>query len=109
MTSRFYASGILWVLLFAVSFMVWALTSCATASPLLPDCRQLLADSYQAQVARNNAQIAEQNAQRAVMAGDAAATQLDYVPLPGAVKAEVRRRWAAEVTAPDGKPVYVAK
>ena len=41
--------------------------------------------------------------------GDAAAAQLDYVPLPGAVKAEVRRRWAAEVTGPDGKPVYVAK
>ena len=37
--------------------------------------------------------------------GDAAASQLDYVPLPGAVKDMVRKQWADIKTA-DGKPVY---
>jgi phosphate transport system substrate-binding protein len=37
--------------------------------------------------------------------GDAAASQLDYVPLPAAVKDLVRKQWADIKTA-DGKPVY---
>jgi phosphate transport system substrate-binding protein len=37
--------------------------------------------------------------------GDAAAAQLDYVPLPDSVKAQVRHAWVA-VKGPDGKPVY---
>ncbi|MFO1260089.1 MAG: phosphate ABC transporter substrate-binding protein PstS [Sphingomonadaceae bacterium] len=40
--------------------------------------------------------------------GDAAATALDYVPLPHAVKAMVRKQWATYITA-GGKPVYVSK
>lgn len=40
--------------------------------------------------------------------GDKAAEALDYVPLPAGVKALVRKQWAAEVTGPDGKPVYVS-
>jgi phosphate transport system substrate-binding protein len=40
--------------------------------------------------------------------GDAAAAQLDYVPLPAPVKALMRKQWAAEVKA-GGKPVYVSK
>jgi phosphate transport system substrate-binding protein len=41
--------------------------------------------------------------------GDAAAAQLDYVPLPAPVKALIRKQWVANVTGPDGKPVYVSK
>jgi len=37
--------------------------------------------------------------------GDAAASSLDYVPLPGAVKSLVRKQWTANVKA-GGKPVY---
>jgi phosphate transport system substrate-binding protein len=37
--------------------------------------------------------------------GDAAAVQLDYVPLPAAVKDLIRKSWM-KVTGPDGKPVY---
>jgi phosphate transport system substrate-binding protein len=37
--------------------------------------------------------------------GDAAAAQLDYVPLPAAVKDLVRASWK-KVAGPDGKPVY---
>jgi phosphate transport system substrate-binding protein len=37
--------------------------------------------------------------------GDAAAAQLDYVPLPPAVKDLVRASWK-KVVGPDGKPVY---
>jgi phosphate transport system substrate-binding protein len=40
--------------------------------------------------------------------GDQAAETLDYVPLPAAVKTMIRKQWAAEVTGPDGKPVYVS-
>jgi len=40
--------------------------------------------------------------------GDAAASALDYVPLPAPVKALVRKQWATNVTS-GGKPVYVAK
>ena len=36
--------------------------------------------------------------------GDAAASSLEYVPLPGAVKDLVREQWAG-VTGPDGKPL----
>jgi len=39
--------------------------------------------------------------------GDATATKLDYVPLPPAVKAMVRKQWL-QITA-NGKPVYVSK
>ncbi len=38
--------------------------------------------------------------------GDAAASALDYVPLPAQVKALVRRQWVAEVKDGAGKPVY---
>jgi phosphate transport system substrate-binding protein len=41
--------------------------------------------------------------------GDAAAEQLDYVPLPAAVKTLMRKEWAAEIKGPDGKPLYVSK
>jgi phosphate transport system substrate-binding protein len=37
--------------------------------------------------------------------GDAAADALDYVPLPASVKERVRRQWA-DLTGPDGKPIY---
>ena len=37
--------------------------------------------------------------------GDAAASSLDYVPLPAPVKALMRRQWAAEIKA-GGQPVY---
>ena len=40
--------------------------------------------------------------------GDAAAVALDYVPLPAAVKAMVRKQWAIMVNS-GGKPVYVSK
>ena len=39
--------------------------------------------------------------------GDPAAEGLDYVPLPAAVKALVRKSWA-DVKGPDGKPAYYA-
>ena len=41
--------------------------------------------------------------------GDAAAGELDYVPLPAAVKAMMRKEWAAQIKDGDGKPVYVSK
>jgi phosphate transport system substrate-binding protein len=37
--------------------------------------------------------------------GNAAALQLDYVPLPDGVKALIRKSWLT-ITGPDGKPVY---
>src|SRR5215831_9367762 len=37
--------------------------------------------------------------------GDAAAGQLDYVPLPAAVKDLIRKSWG-KITGPDGKPVH---
>ncbi len=37
--------------------------------------------------------------------GDAAALQLDYLPMPAAVKDMIRKSWA-KVVGPDGKPVY---
>jgi phosphate transport system substrate-binding protein len=37
--------------------------------------------------------------------GDAAANQLDYVPLPAQVKDLIRKSWT-KVVGPDGKPVY---
>jgi phosphate transport system substrate-binding protein len=40
--------------------------------------------------------------------GDAAAAQLDYVPLPAAVKAQMRKQWTTAVTAA-GKPVYAPR
>jgi len=39
--------------------------------------------------------------------GDAAASQLDYVPLPAAVKDLVRKQWSA-VKSADGQAVYAA-
>jgi phosphate transport system substrate-binding protein len=41
--------------------------------------------------------------------GDAAAAQLDYVPLPAPVKAMMRKQWASQIKAGDGKAVYAAK
>ncbi|WP_242097182.1 MULTISPECIES: phosphate ABC transporter substrate-binding protein PstS [unclassified Sphingomonas] len=43
----------------------------------------------------------------AYKSGDQAAASLDYVPLPAAVKAQMRKQWVTSVTA-DGKPVYTA-
>ena len=40
--------------------------------------------------------------------GDAAAASLDYVALPPAVKALVRKQWASQIVAA-GKPVYVSR
>jgi phosphate transport system substrate-binding protein len=41
--------------------------------------------------------------------GDAQAQALDFVPLPAALKAKVRKSWAADVHGPNGQPVYVSK
>ena len=41
--------------------------------------------------------------------GDPAAEQLDYIPMPPAVKTMMRAQWAAQVKGADGKPVYVSK
>ena len=41
--------------------------------------------------------------------GDAAAQQLDYVPMPAPVKAMMRKQWAAQIKGADGKAVYAAK
>ena len=41
--------------------------------------------------------------------GDAAAVQLDYVPMPAPVKAMMRKEWVAQIKDAAGKPVYVAK
>jgi phosphate transport system substrate-binding protein len=38
--------------------------------------------------------------------GDAAAKQLDYVPLPDQVKNMVRQQWTATIKGPDGAPVF---
>ncbi len=40
--------------------------------------------------------------------GDAQASNLDYVPLPAVIKAQIRRSWASEITA-GGRPVYAAR
>jgi phosphate transport system substrate-binding protein len=37
--------------------------------------------------------------------GDAAATSLDYIPLPQAVRDAVRTAWHASIMSPDGKPI----
>ncbi len=42
---------------------------------------------------------------RAFSTGDAAASELAYVPLPAALKAQVRASWSA-IVGPDGKPVF---
>lgn len=41
--------------------------------------------------------------------GDAVAAQLDYVPMPAPVKAMMRKQWATQIKAADGKAVYAAK
>jgi phosphate transport system substrate-binding protein len=41
--------------------------------------------------------------------GDAQASQLDYVPLPAAVKTMVRKQWAADIKGADGKALYAGK
>ena len=43
---------------------------------------------------------------RAYATGDAAASELAYVPLPADLKAKVRASWSA-IVGPDGKPVYI--
>jgi phosphate transport system substrate-binding protein len=40
--------------------------------------------------------------------GDSQAAALDYIALPPALKAMVRKSWAAEVKGPNGQPVYVS-
>ncbi len=40
--------------------------------------------------------------------GGKMAEALDYVPLPASVVAQIKATWAAEIKAPDGKPVYMA-
>jgi phosphate transport system substrate-binding protein len=44
----------------------------------------------------------------AYKSGDATAAQLDYVPLPAAVKSLIRHQWATMVSS-GGKPVYISK
>jgi phosphate transport system substrate-binding protein len=41
--------------------------------------------------------------------GDPQASQLDYVPLPVNVKAQMRKQWLINVKGGDGKPVYISK
>jgi phosphate transport system substrate-binding protein len=41
--------------------------------------------------------------------GDAAAEQLDYVPMPAPVKAMMRKEWATQIKAGDGKAIYATK
>jgi phosphate transport system substrate-binding protein len=41
--------------------------------------------------------------------GDPAAQQLDYVPLPAAVKTLIRKSWATQITSVEGKSVYAAR
>ncbi len=40
--------------------------------------------------------------------GGKMAEDLDYVPLPPAVIAQIKQTWATEIKGPDGKPVYTA-
>ena len=39
--------------------------------------------------------------------GDAMAGQLDYIPLPAAVKTQIRATWTANIKGPNGAPVYM--
>ncbi len=41
--------------------------------------------------------------------GDAAAGQLDYIPMPAAVKTMMRKQWSTQIAAADGKMVFAAK
>jgi phosphate transport system substrate-binding protein len=38
--------------------------------------------------------------------GDSVASQLEYIPLPDAVKSSVRDAWHSEVKGPDGRPIF---
>ena len=38
--------------------------------------------------------------------GDAAASQLDYIPMPDAVKNQIRATWASQIKGPNGQAVY---
>jgi phosphate transport system substrate-binding protein len=38
--------------------------------------------------------------------GSKAAEELDYVPLPAPVIAQIEKTWATEIKGPDGKPIY---
>ena len=38
-------------------------------------------------------------------AGDKLAEELDYVPMPDAVVAQIKKTWATEFKSPDGKPL----
>ncbi len=40
--------------------------------------------------------------------GGKQAEELDYVPLPTAVVAQIQKTWASEIKTADGKPVYIA-
>jgi len=41
--------------------------------------------------------------------GDAAASQLDYIPLPPAVKTQIRATWTSQIKGPNGATVYSAQ
>jgi phosphate transport system substrate-binding protein len=45
----------------------------------------------------------------AYRSGDAQASQLDYVPLPAAVKGQIRATWAGQIKGPNGAAVYAAR
>lgn len=38
--------------------------------------------------------------------GDKLAEELDYVPMPDAVVAQIKKTWASEIKGPDGKPLW---
>ncbi len=42
----------------------------------------------------------------AYKSGDAMASSLDYIPLPAAVKTQIRATWKAQIKGPNGAPVY---
>jgi phosphate transport system substrate-binding protein len=41
--------------------------------------------------------------------GDGQAQQLDYIPLPASVKAQVRKSWAGQIKGPNGSAIYAAR
>jgi phosphate transport system substrate-binding protein len=45
----------------------------------------------------------------AYASGDAQAAQLDYVPLPAAVKDRIRGAWASQIKGPNGSAVYAVR
>ena len=41
--------------------------------------------------------------------GGKQAEELDYVPMPATVVAQIQKTWADNITTSDGKPVFAAK